>query len=109
MRSARLTKEHFEPRPGYAPTRLEGARTAKVRYSKELARWATERYGARPLRDGAAVADLPVGSDEWLLGEIFSLRGEAVVLEPEDLRTLVATRAKQLANELGVARMRVKA
>jgi len=108
MRSARLTKERFDPRPGYEPTRLEGARTARVRYSKELARWAVERYGARPLRDRSAVVDLPVGSDEWLLGEIFSHRGEAVVLEPEDLRGLVATRAKELANELGVARMRTK-
>src|SRR5947209_7590744 len=50
MRSARLTKEPFEPRDGFAPSRLEGARTARVLYSKELARWATERHGARPLR-----------------------------------------------------------
>ena len=38
-------------------------------------------------RTASAVADLPVGSPEWLESEIFSYRGNAVVLEPEDLRT----------------------
>jgi hypothetical protein len=34
------------------------------------------------------------------VGEILSDRGEAVVLEPEDLRTQVAERAAALATEL---------
>jgi predicted DNA-binding transcriptional regulator YafY len=108
MRSANPTKETFEPRPDFEPTRLRDARTAKVLYSKAVARYAHER-GARPLRDGTAVSEVPVGSAEWLESEIFSYRGEAVVLEPEDLRKRIAERAKELAQELGVARMRVKA
>ena len=55
----------------------------------------------------AAVAELPVGSPEWLESEIFSYRGEAVVLEPEDLRGHIRDRAKELATELGVNRLRV--
>jgi proteasome accessory factor C len=106
-RSAKLTKESFEPREGFEPSRLRDARTAKVLYAKPVARWARER-GARPLKDGSALAELPVGSPEWLEAEIFSYRGEAVVLEPEDLRQRIAARAKDLAGELGVARMRVK-
>ena len=34
---------------------------------------------------------------------------QAIVLEPEDLRKRIAERAKELAQELGVARMRIKA
>ncbi|MDX6449203.1 MAG: hypothetical protein QOD08_1666, partial [Gaiellaceae bacterium] len=67
------------------------------------------RGDARSLADGAAISEAPVGSKEWLLGEIFSYRGEAVVLEPEDLRRDVAAHAKALAQELGVARLRARA
>src|SRR5438094_1044380 len=42
MRSATLTAEAFEPRPGFQPTRLGDARTAKVLYTKPVARWAIE-------------------------------------------------------------------
>ena len=34
--------------------------------------------------------------------------GEAIVLEPEDLRSRIVARARELAKELGVERMRVK-
>jgi proteasome accessory factor C len=108
MRSAAKTKESFEPREGFEPSRLRDARTAKVLYAKPVARWACER-GARPLKDGKALSEVPVGSPEWLESEIFSYRGDAVVVEPDDLRKRIATRAKELAQELGVARMRVKA
>ena len=106
MREAKLLKERFERREGFEPSRLRDARTARVLYTEDVARWALER-GARPLADGSAVADLPVGSPEWLESEIFSYRGSAVVLEPEDLRTHIRDRAKELATELGVNRLRV--
>jgi predicted DNA-binding transcriptional regulator YafY len=108
MRSARQLDEEFEPRAGFEPRGLRDARTVRVWYSPEIARWQTER-GARPLVDGAAIADLSVGSPEWLVGEIFSHRGEAVVLEPEDLRKRVAERAAELAKDLGLTRMRLRA
>jgi len=106
MREAKLLDETFELRVGFEPSRLRDARTAHVLYTKEVARWALER-GARALADGTAVAELPVGSPEWLESEIFSFRGEAVVLEPEDLRRHVRDRAKQLMTELRVNRLRV--
>jgi proteasome accessory factor BC len=108
MRSAKLTRERFEAREGFEPTRLRDARTAKLLHDKEIARWAIER-GARPLADGSAVREIPVGSDEWLESEVLSLRGEAVLLEPDELRRSIASRAKALAKELGVERMRVRA
>jgi proteasome accessory factor BC len=108
MRSAKLTRERFEAREGFEPTRLRDARTAKLLYDEEIARWAVER-GARLLADGSALREIPVGSDEWLESELLSLRGEAVLLEPDELRCSIAARAKTLAKELGVERMRVRA
>jgi len=106
MRSARLQRGHFEPREGFDPHEFRDARPARIWYSKEIARWEVEK-GASPLADGSAVAEKPVGSPEWLVGEILSYRGEAVVLEPAELRRAVAERAKELQRELGLSRMRV--
>jgi proteasome accessory factor BC len=108
MRSARLQREKFEPRPEFEPDELAGARTARIWYSKQIARWKVEE-GAQPLKDGTALSERPVGSEEWLVGEILSDRGEAVVLEPEDLRKRVARRAKELVKELRVGRVPAKA
>jgi proteasome accessory factor C len=106
MRSARLTDERFEPRADFAPLGLRGARTARIWYSPVIARWQVEK-GARLLTDGAALDERAVGSPEWLVGEVFAHRGEAVVLEPPDLRLRIASRAAELARELGVDRLRV--
>ena len=103
MRRAGLTDGTFEPRPGFEPRGLSHARTALVWFSPEVARWRLERGGARLLADGAALAETQVGSDEWLVGEIFFHRGEAVVLEPGDLRQRVAQRAAELLRELRAA------
>jgi proteasome accessory factor C len=108
MRSAKLLREKFQPREGFEPTRLRGARTARVLYTPEIARYEIER-GARKLVGGGALREIPVGSDEWLESEILSKRGEATVLEPKELRSRIAARARELAKELGVERLRVKA
>jgi predicted DNA-binding transcriptional regulator YafY len=109
MRSAKVTDETFDPRPAFEPRGLRDARTAKVLYAKGVAaRWAAER-GATLLKDGTALAEMPVGSQEWLIGEILSQRGEAILLEPAEMRNAIATRARELATELGVARLRVRA
>jgi predicted DNA-binding transcriptional regulator YafY len=107
MRSAKLLKERFDPRDGFEPTRLRGARSARVLYTPDIARYEIER-GARQLADGSALREVKVGSDEWLESEILSKRGEAVLLEPAELRSHVAARARELAKELGVDRLRVK-
>ena len=48
----------------------------------------------------------PSGSSDWLVGEVLSFRGEAVVIEPVELRALVAVRARELDRELRAARAR---
>jgi predicted DNA-binding transcriptional regulator YafY len=42
-----------------------------------------------------------------LVGEILSYRGEAVVLEPPELRREIVARAKAVQRELGLSRVRV--
>jgi predicted DNA-binding transcriptional regulator YafY len=102
MRSAALTKESFEPREGFETQALRDARPARIWYSPAVARWRLERGGTELLSDGAAVGEAAVGSTDWLVGEIFSYRGEAIVLEPEDLRLHIAERARQLADDLAL-------
>ena len=108
MRNAKLTREKFERRAGFEPQALSDAQTARIWYSPAIARFKIER-GATALRDGSAVQEVRFGSEEWLLSEILADRGEAVVLEPEELRPLIAKRAKELANELRVSRLRIPA
>jgi proteasome accessory factor C len=109
MRSAQLTQERFEPRSAFDPHGFRDGRSAKILYLKGVAaRWAAER-GATPLKDGTALAEMPVGSVEWLIGEVLSQRGQAILLEPEEMRKAVADRARELANELGVSRLRARA
>ena len=107
MRSARLLEEAFEPRQGFEPRGLRDARPVQIWYSPEVARWRLERGTARPLRDGSAIEEVAVGSEDWLVGEVLSFRGEAVVREPGVLRARIANRARTLQAELGVSRMRV--
>ncbi len=99
MRNAKVTRKGFTPRDGFDPSELHSATTARIWYSPAVARWEVEK-GARPLVDGAALADKSVGSAEWLVGEVVSYRGEAIVLEPPELRAQVALRARTLAAEL---------
>jgi proteasome accessory factor C len=108
MRTAKLTKERFERREGFDPHEFRDSRLAKILYSPVVARWQVER-GAVLLRDGSALREVRIGSEEWLVGEVLGQRGEAIVLEPAELRPVIARRAKELAQELGVTRMRVSA
>ncbi|HEY5295843.1 MAG TPA: WYL domain-containing protein, partial [Gaiellaceae bacterium] len=96
----------FVPRSGFDPSELHSATTARIWYSPAVARWEVEK-GARPLVDGAALAEKAVGSPEWLVGEVVSYRGEAIVLEPLELRARVAHRARELATELRPARAKL--
>ena len=110
MQSAVLTNETFEAREEFEPGVFRGARIATILYGPgETARRRLERGGAIELSDGGALAVTPVGSSDWLVQEILSHRGEAVVIEPADLRALVAKRAGELVKELGLSRVKLRA
>jgi proteasome accessory factor BC len=106
MRKAKLLRKSFSPRDGFDPSELHTATTARIWYSPAVARWEVEK-GARPLVDGSALAEKAVGSAEWLVGEVVSYRGEAIVLEPPELRARVAHRARELVAELRPAKAKV--
>ncbi len=103
MRNAKVLRKGFTPREGFDPSELHHATSAKIWYSPAVARWEIEK-GARVLVDGSALAEKAVGSAEWLVGEVVSYRGEAVVIDPPELRARVAHRARELGAELRPAR-----
>jgi predicted DNA-binding transcriptional regulator YafY len=105
MRKAKVMRKSFTPREGFDPSELHSATTARIWYSPAVARWEIEK-GARALVDGAAIADKSVGSAEWLVGEVVSYRGEAIVLDPPDLRARIALRARELGSELRPAKVK---
>jgi proteasome accessory factor C len=105
MRNAKMLRKSFTPREGFDPSELHHATTARIWYSPAVARWEVEK-GAHPLVDGAAIAEKAVGSADWLVGEVVSYRGEAIVLDPPELRARVAHRARELAAELRPLRQR---
>ena len=107
MREARLTDEGFELREGFDPNYLAEPRTARLWHAPGIARWKLER-GARALTDRSAVSEPSFKDAEWLLSEVLADRGETVVLEPGEMRTAVARRAKDLAAELGLTKRRRK-
>jgi predicted DNA-binding transcriptional regulator YafY len=102
-RTAKELTREFLPREGFDPSELRQATKARIWYSPSVGRWEVEK-GARALVDGAAISERPVGSAAWLVGEVLSFRGDAIVLEPPELRALVATRAKELDRRLREAR-----
>src|SRR5579884_4245074 len=105
MRHARVLRKGFAAREGFDPSELHHATTARIWYAPAVARWEVEK-GARPLVDGAAVAERAVGSADWLVGEVVSYRGDAVVLDPPELRAKVAARARELGAELRPVRVK---
>ena len=61
------------------------------------------------LTDKAAVSDLPFKTEDWLLCEVLSDRGETVVLEPAAMRETVAARAAELLTEMKLDEARPEA
>ena len=110
IRSAKVLKKEFEPREGVeADTRgwlrtgeVEGSQIARIWWSPERARWAREdKHVVEELKDGAVIVEQPFQGSDWLVHQILSLGGDAVVLEPEEARAVVLEGAEALA---GVAR-----
>ena len=107
MRSAKLTKERFQPREGFDPNYLVEPAVARLWHAQPIARWKLER-GARALTDRSALSEVTFKTEEWLLSEVLADRGETVVVEPEGMRRSVATRARSLKAELGLSPRRKK-
>ncbi|MGI8904566.1 MAG: helix-turn-helix transcriptional regulator [Solirubrobacteraceae bacterium] len=100
IKSATVTSESFEPRPGIDPGadvggwprtgEVPASRRAMVWISPERARWAREeRTVIAELRDGGVIVELGFAGLDWLVRETLKEAGDAVVLEPPDAREAV--------------------
>jgi proteasome accessory factor C len=105
IRSATVTDEKYEPRPGVQPDvhgwprtgEVPASRAARVWISAERARWAREDRGVvEELEDGAVVVELHYAGNDWLVSEVLKEAGDAAVLEPEDARGAVLEAAQAL-------------
>ncbi len=105
VRSATVTDDDYEPRPGIEPDAPEwattgevrGARAARVWIAPDRARWAREdRTVLEELRDGSVIVELHFAGNEWLAREILKEAGDAAVIEPEDAREHVREAAESL-------------
>ena len=113
--SARALDETFEARPE-ADLRTEyedidprryAAKKAIVRFSPEVARWMEERPEldlVEEHEDGSADYALYYTDEGWAAGRVMQYLGEAVVVEPEELRREVGHRANVLLDAYGGAR-----
>jgi proteasome accessory factor C len=106
IRSANVLDKEFEAREGVeADTggwlktgEVEGSQLARIWWSPERARWAREdKRVVEELKDGAVIAEQPFQGTDWLVHQILSLGGDAVVLEPEEARAAVLEGAEALA------------
>jgi len=105
IKSATISEESFEPRPGIQPDvqgwprtgEVPASRRARVWISPERARWAREdRRVVEELTDGSIVVELAYAGEDWLAREILKEAGDAVVLEPDEARVAVLEAAGAL-------------
>ena len=113
--TARVLDERFEERAGVElrteyediDPRGYAAKRAVVRFSPEIARWMEERPELDLLKeheDGSADYALYYTDESWAARRVMQYLGEAVVLEPEELRREIHEQASSLlrAYENGV-------
>ncbi len=107
IKRAEVTADAYEPRPeldaladieGWPRTgTVGGSRVARVWVSAEQARWVREeRTVVGELADGSIVVEWSFKGEGYLVKEVLKEAGDAVVLEPADLREAVSAAAERL-------------
>jgi proteasome accessory factor C len=110
--SARVLEERFEARATIGlkteyediDPRTYAAKRAVVRFSPEVARWMEGRPELDPIEereDGSADYALYYTDEAWAAGRVMQYLGEAVVVEPEELRREVYRLANVLLKAYG--------
>jgi proteasome accessory factor C len=111
IKSASVTGETFEPRSEVDPAadvdgwprtgEVPSSRRARIWISPDRARWAREeRTVVEELEDGAVVVELGFAGVDWLVREVLKEAGDAVVLEPEDVRGAVLRAAQAIRSAI---------
>lgn len=94
----------FEPNPEAVdiamdrgkPFASDTTRSMTVRYSPHIARWVAEREGKSLAADGSLTLEHPVADDAWAVRHVLQYGPEAELLEPADLRALLAERLSMM-------------
>ena len=110
-RRAEVLPEHFTPRDGVEldlyrregvpPTARYAARSARVWYSKLVARWIAERQTVVACAGGACVAYQPYLDEPWLIHYLLRFGGEAVPLAPAETSTALRNVVERLLERYG--------
>jgi proteasome accessory factor BC len=110
-RRAEVLAEHFAPRDdveldlyrreGVPPTARYAARSARVWYSKQVARWIAERQPVTPCTGGTCLADQPYLDQPWLIHYLLRFGGEAVPLAPADASAALLAVVERLLERYG--------
>ncbi len=106
IKRATISDVGYEPRPDLDPVadiegwprtgEVGGSRVARVWISAEQARWAREeRTVIAEGEDGSIVVEWTFKGEHFLVTEILKEAGDAVVLEPADLREMVLQAAEK--------------
>jgi proteasome accessory factor C len=74
------------------PFASDTERCMTVRYSPRIARWVAEREGKPLAADGSLTLTHPVADDAWAVRHVLQYGPEAELLDPADLRTMLAER-----------------
>jgi proteasome accessory factor BC len=108
IKRAEVTDRSYEPRAELDPVAdiegwprtgtVGGSRVAHVWVSAEQARWAREeRTVAGELEDGSIIVEWSFKGEGYLVKEVLKEAGDAIVLEPADLREAVLGAAERVA------------
>jgi predicted DNA-binding transcriptional regulator YafY len=69
----------------------------RVRYGPRIARWIREREtGAESLSDGGVIVSHTVADPRWIVAHVLQYGPDAEVLEPSDVRKMVAASAERM-------------
>jgi predicted DNA-binding transcriptional regulator YafY len=75
----------------------DNAARMRVRYSPRIARWVAEREGRELDIDGALTMEHPLADTSWAVRHVLQYGPDAEVLEPAELRKVIAERLAGLA------------
>lgn len=106
MVEARLAAESFEPPEDFDPGewtdggrvfRAEDASSVAIRYSPRIARWLREQGPVQEMDDGSVIVRYPLADPEWAVAHVLRHGADAEVLEPPEVRRMVAEAASGIA------------
>jgi proteasome accessory factor C len=108
IKSASVTDDEFVPRADVDPAadvdgwprtgEVPASQRARLWISPDRARWAREeRTVIAELEDGSVIVELGFKGPEWLVREVLKEAGDAVVLEPAEVRETIRAAAEAVS------------